>query len=828
MREATSVIRNIASLVLFGFVLAVCASAIAQAPVVMWKTAPAATELGGRSLKNYFPEQNLPYGRVFHLDANGNSYVAGSTTIAGNPNPNFITIKYDAGGNEIWRNVSDGYFDDRVTALSVDGAGNVYVLGVQGYTLQSLQRLLLIKYALDGIEFWRATSSLSDNTLALALDVVGNAYVSGTRPQGSQITFKFSAVTGEMLWNKEIASGAVNQPKTLAVDAAGNCFVVANTGPSLGNYNYVTVKYNTDGTQQWRSPLSPIAGVSGNQAYALDVDANGIVYVAGMTYVASAPPSATDVTDFLVVKYGANGGELWRRSLNTPVEYWNSARAIARDNVGNIVVSGFRHNIPIGDVDFITAKFDPAGNLLWQVITSEPGYTLEFWPVIATDQNQNIYITGNTENVGAGVSTPTYRGVTFKYSPNGVEQWRMLIENQTSLQINTSHGIALDAARNAYVVGNSSNRDGSQSMMTVTKYSQNGATVPNSPVITSATVGIGSVQIQFTPPVSSGGSPILQYLARCGTTNAVIGPASPLTVPGLLVGVTYSCTVVAMNALGNSAASSPVSVKWIVAPSAPSNVTAIAGDAQAHIGFSAPSSDGGSPIVTYTVSCNPGSISGSGYLTPITISGLANDQSYACSVVGSNAFGDGPASDAVNVTPAAAAPMNLIAAESRKTHGPAGAYGIPLLISPLTTDPITVEPRRAGASHEIVFRFSRLVAAPGSVSALDGNGAAVQAMIAGYSGNDLRVALAGFADNSRVSISLTGINDSFSTSASIGFLAGDINNSYAVNASDISAVKANIGKPLTPANFVFDLDASGAIDSADVSIAKARSGLTIR
>ena len=61
----------------------------------------------------------------------------------------------------------------------------------------------------------------------------------------------------------------------------------------------------------------------------------------------------------------------------------------------------------------------------------------------------------------------------------------------------------------------------------------------------------------------------------------------------------------------------------------------------------------------------------------------------------------------------------------------------------------------------------------------------------------------------------------------LGFLVGDVNESASVNASDISAVKARVNKPLDLANYRFDLNASGAIDGADVSAAKARSGRTI-
>ena len=88
-------------------------------------------------------------------------------------------------------------------------------------------------------------------------------------------------------------------------------------------------------------------------------------------------------------------------------------------------------------------------------------------------------------------------------------------------------------------------------------------------------------------------------------------------------------------------------------PGAPMNVSATPGNAAATISFSPPSSNGGSPITSYSVSCSPGPVTASGTGPPITVAGLANGTTFACSVVAANAVGSGPASAPVNVTPQA-------------------------------------------------------------------------------------------------------------------------------------------------------------------------------
>jgi hypothetical protein len=121
-------------------------------------------------------------------------------------------------------------------------------------------------------------------------------------------------------------------------------------------------------------------------------------------------------------------------------------------------------------------------------------------------------------------------------------------------------------------------------------------------------------------------------------------------VGGLTNGVAYSFTVKATNAAGAglpSAASKQVTPALVVTvPGAPTGVTATGGNGQATVGFSAPASDGGSPVTGYTVTSSPGGFSASGLSSPITVAGLTNGVGYSFTVRASNAVGAGVASGA--------------------------------------------------------------------------------------------------------------------------------------------------------------------------------------
>jgi hypothetical protein len=93
-----------------------------------------------------------------------------------------------------------------------------------------------------------------------------------------------------------------------------------------------------------------------------------------------------------------------------------------------------------------------------------------------------------------------------------------------------------------------------------------------------------------------------------------------------------------------------------VVPGAPTIGTATPGNTNASITFSAPTSDGGATITTYTATSTPGSITGTSATSPVTVTGLSNGTPYTFKVKATNSAGTGTESSASNsVTPYVAA-----------------------------------------------------------------------------------------------------------------------------------------------------------------------------
>ena len=176
--------------------------------------------------------------------------------------------------------------------------------------------------------------------------------------------------------------------------------------------------------------------------------------------------------------------------------------------------------------------------------------------------------------------------------------------------------------------------------------------------------------------------------------------------------------------------------------------------------------------------------------------------------------------------------LALNAVQSRKMHGAASVpYDLPIDTTQSMAGTVTYEPRVIGAAHRVVFQFSGAITSPGSMTVVDETNVSVGApapAIAGVSSEEVIVTIPALADNKRVTISLLNINGiGLNATASLGFRVGDINNSGAVSAADISAIKTRTGQVTNGANFQYDLDTNGLITAADIVVAKARSGLFV-
>lgn len=198
-------------------------------------------------------------------------------------------------------------------------------------------------------------------------------------------------------------------------------------------------------------------------------------------------------------------------------------------------------------------------------------------------------------------------------------------------------------------------------------------TTPGQPATpTSTGVSDGTVTLTWSAPGSDGGVAITGYNVTVSTNSSTgfsdasgctnLGVVLTCTAAGLTNGTPYYFKVAAVNAQGvgeSSSAGGPFTP--LTTPDALTAVSATAGDLDAAVSWTAPQSDGGSPLVSYTAtavadgqttrSCT--SNSGMPITPSCTITNLINDVTYSVSVVATNSVGASQPSTPTSVTPAA-------------------------------------------------------------------------------------------------------------------------------------------------------------------------------
>ncbi len=200
-----------------------------------------------------------------------------------------------------------------------------------------------------------------------------------------------------------------------------------------------------------------------------------------------------------------------------------------------------------------------------------------------------------------------------------------------------------------------SNSAGSSSTSQTITVSVSATAVPGAPTIVSVTPGNEQVTVNFKPPASNGGSRITKYTVSSNLGDTATGAGSPITVKKLTNGTDYTFTVTASNIDGPGPASSPVPATPATKPGDPAGVEATAGNGEATITFTPPSSDGGSAITGYSAISNPkGGADTSADTTSTThlMTGLKNGTRYSFTVEATNAVGTTVSKPSNSVTPA--------------------------------------------------------------------------------------------------------------------------------------------------------------------------------
>jgi len=351
------------------------------------------------------------------VDSSGNVYVAGWS--AGEQNTDYVVIKYNSNGDQQWaqryNGLGNGY--DAPYGIALDSSGNVYVTGSStgdgtgsDYTT--------IKYNNDGQQQWvqsyNGPGNSYDAAQALAVDASGNVYVTGFSTgktgTGDCGTIKYDTA-GNQQWVK-IYDGPANGTdygNSIAVDGSGNVYVTGSSAGSETNGDYLTLKYDSSGQQQWASTYSS-AGNNVDEGRSVGLDGSGNIYVTGVLAY-SEGKAASD--DWGTIKYSSSGAQQWVQVYNGPDNIADEAFSIAVDVDGNSYVVGYCHGLTSGS-DLTSIKYNSDGVQQWVQTYDGPAHSTDSGFDITLDMQGNVYVAGSTDS-GSGID---YATIKYAQAPN--------------------------------------------------------------------------------------------------------------------------------------------------------------------------------------------------------------------------------------------------------------------------------------------------------------------------------------------------------------------------------------------------------------------------
>lgn len=348
------------------------------------------------------------------IDANNNAFITGYMFVTPT-NANANTVKYDPTSTELWTASYDNGGFDNSKAIVLDAAGNSYVTGESDGTGTG-RDIITIKYDPNGTQLWakrfNGASNGNDVGNSIVLDASGNVYVTGytTNMGGNRdyVTIKYDA-SGTQQFAVTFAGAGNGNDEAIGVAFSNNRLYVTGTSINAsGNSDLVTLRLNPNtGANVWTKSINGTAN-SNDIAYALLAYNNDVVVVGQIV-------NSVTGNDYVTTYYnGNNGNTNWQKTYDY-VNTNGSGTALCVDASGNFAVTGFVTNGSL--IEYHTLLYNTSGVQLWVNKVNTGLTSINANPQIAVDPIANhFYVSGQKLGTGSDI-------LVYQITPSGNKSW---------------------------------------------------------------------------------------------------------------------------------------------------------------------------------------------------------------------------------------------------------------------------------------------------------------------------------------------------------------------------------------------------------------------
>ncbi len=312
--------------------------------------------------RKYNGMEQYVFPSAISTDKFNNVYITGTDYSSVQPDQTF-TIKYNSNGDTLWtRNHREtGYSGNGSSSIAIDGTGNVIIGGVSWFS-SSKYDFLVVKYNSSGTKQWTKTygeQTYNEFAYRIAVDrnsnvcITGYGYNTNTLDYYDYLTIKYNS-GGDLQWARMYSRG-VDEANDVTFDYSGNVIVTGKSSFPGNGYDYCTIKYNSSGDSQWVRIYNGAASLE-DIAYYVLTDSSNNVYVTGNSRF------VTNNGNLTTIKYSSNGVQQWFMQYIGGMQGGiNRGQCISLDYLRNIFVIGSNSENGTGG-DYITIKYtQPVG-----------------------------------------------------------------------------------------------------------------------------------------------------------------------------------------------------------------------------------------------------------------------------------------------------------------------------------------------------------------------------------------------------------------------------------------------------------------------------------
>ena len=310
---------------------------------------------------------------------------------------------------------------------------------------------------------YNGSGNAGDYANDIIVDLAGNIIVTGTSFGSNDLnymTIKYNSA-GVQQWIRTYDGlNGEDVSEAITFDFSGNIYITGRVSVSGSGFNFYTQKMNSSGTVLWGTSYNG-PGNGDDKAHSIAVDASGNVYVGGVSTGNGTGP------DVCLVKYNSSGIQQWVYRYNGTANGWDELVDLKIDAAGNnLYLTGFGNYGAPAYADYVTIRVNSAGTQQW--IKRYDGGGSDQATAITIDASGNSYVTGWFSDANSWESYGT-----IKYNSSGTQIWFTSYEGPGQ-RVDIPSDIEVDGSGNVFVTGRSAGVNLQPDFCTI-KYNSSGS-----------------------------------------------------------------------------------------------------------------------------------------------------------------------------------------------------------------------------------------------------------------------------------------------------------------------------------------------------------------